>query len=153
MNPTLRHFAEALGGIVTPCMPCTFSVLRTSRSGAVVQLNGAVGVTVVVRWIPLVTAAYGTRVAGPARTTMARAWWRRLRADPEGETRPRWPVHRCQEPERARGRFNLCGLSCLAWLQFASRTSPLRPVEKHHKGIRNNEQCERDQTSRPVKRK
>jgi hypothetical protein len=29
-------------------------------------------VTVIVRWIPLVTAAYGTRVARPARTTMLR---------------------------------------------------------------------------------
>jgi hypothetical protein len=29
-------------------------------------------VTVTVRWIPLVTAAYGTRVARPARTTMLR---------------------------------------------------------------------------------
>ena len=31
--------------------------------------NGLLGVTVIVRWIPLMTAAYGTRVARPARTT------------------------------------------------------------------------------------
>jgi len=41
-------------------------------------------VTVAVRWIPLVTAAYGTRVARPARTTTLRTWRRRLPARPEG---------------------------------------------------------------------
>jgi hypothetical protein len=32
------------------------------------QRNGRLGVTVIDRWIPLVTAAYGTPVARPART-------------------------------------------------------------------------------------
>jgi hypothetical protein len=34
------------------------------------QSTGLLEVTVVVRWIPLVPAAYGTWVARPARTTM-----------------------------------------------------------------------------------
>ena len=42
--------------------------------------NGLPRVTVIVRWIPLVTAAYGTRVARPARITMARTWRRRFRS-------------------------------------------------------------------------
>jgi hypothetical protein len=33
------------------------------------QSNGLFEVTVTVRWVPFVTAAYGTRVARPARTT------------------------------------------------------------------------------------
>jgi hypothetical protein len=45
-------------------------------------------VTVVVRWIPLVTVACGTWVARPASTTRL-AWQRRLPARPEGEARPR----------------------------------------------------------------
>jgi hypothetical protein len=40
------------------------------RSETGTQPNGLLQVTVIVRWIPLVTAAYGTRVARPARTTM-----------------------------------------------------------------------------------
>jgi hypothetical protein len=32
--------------------------------------NGLLEVTVTIRWIPLMTAAYGTRVAQSARTTM-----------------------------------------------------------------------------------
>jgi hypothetical protein len=42
------------------------------------QPIGLLGVTVAIRRIPLVTAAYGTRVARPVRTTMACTWWRRL---------------------------------------------------------------------------
>jgi hypothetical protein len=40
------------------------------------QPTGLREVTVIVRWIPLVTAAYGMRVARPARTTLARIWGR-----------------------------------------------------------------------------
>jgi hypothetical protein len=54
---------------VTPCMPCSFGLLPHPRSGTGAQPNALLGVTVAVRWIPLVTAAYGTRVARPARTT------------------------------------------------------------------------------------
>jgi hypothetical protein len=41
------------------------------RSASGVQRNGLLEVTVVDRYVPLVTAAYGTRVARPATTTMA----------------------------------------------------------------------------------
>jgi hypothetical protein len=54
---------------LTPCMPCSFGLLPHRRSGAGAQPNGLLRVTVIVRWIPLVTAAYGTWVARPARTT------------------------------------------------------------------------------------
>jgi hypothetical protein len=37
---------------------------------------------VIVRWRPLVTAAYGTRMARPARTTLLRTWRQRLPACP-----------------------------------------------------------------------
>jgi hypothetical protein len=33
------------------------------------QPTGLLKVTVIVRWVPLVTAAYGTRMAWPARTS------------------------------------------------------------------------------------
>jgi hypothetical protein len=51
-------------------MPCSFGFLPHRRSGAGAQPNRLIRVTVTVRWIPLVTAAYGTRVARSARTTM-----------------------------------------------------------------------------------
>jgi hypothetical protein len=51
-------------------MPCSFGVLSDPRSGTRAQSNGLLEVTVTVRWIPLVTAVCGTRVARPARTTM-----------------------------------------------------------------------------------
>jgi hypothetical protein len=51
-------------------MPCSFGLLPHPRSGAGTQTNGLLKVTVTVRCIPLVTAAYGTRVARTARTTM-----------------------------------------------------------------------------------
>jgi len=54
---------------LTSCMPCSFGLLPHPRSGAGAQPTGLRELTVVVRWIPLVTAAYGTRVARPARTT------------------------------------------------------------------------------------
>jgi hypothetical protein len=50
-------------------MPCSFGLLPHPRSEAGAKLNGLLRVTVSVRWIPLVTAAYGTQVARPARTT------------------------------------------------------------------------------------
>jgi hypothetical protein len=58
---------------------------------------------VTVRWIPLLPAAYGTRVARPARrpcshlASTARAW-------PLGEARPRRPLHRWQRPKGSRQR-------------------------------------------------
>ena len=55
---------------LTPCMSCSFGLLPHPRSGTYVQPTGLLRVTVIVRWIPLVTAAYGTPVAPPARTTM-----------------------------------------------------------------------------------
>jgi hypothetical protein len=60
-----------LGGQLNPttCMPCSFGLLPHPRSGTRGKLNGLLRVTVSVRWIPLVTAAYGTQVARPARTT------------------------------------------------------------------------------------
>jgi hypothetical protein len=54
------------------CMPCSFWLLPHRRSGTGGQPNGPLRVTVIVRQIPLVTAAGGTRVARPARTTMLR---------------------------------------------------------------------------------
>jgi hypothetical protein len=53
-----------------PCMPCSFGLLPHPRSEPGAQPYSVLGVTVSVRRIPLVTAAYGTRVARPARTTM-----------------------------------------------------------------------------------
>ena len=55
---------------MTPCMPCSVVPCGGSRSVAGAQRNGRLGVTVIDRWIPLVTAAYGTRVARTVRTTM-----------------------------------------------------------------------------------
>ena len=46
---------------LTPCMPCSFGPLRFPWSGADGPLSGPLGVTVTDRWIPLVTAACGTR--------------------------------------------------------------------------------------------
>ena len=54
----------------TTCMPCSFGSLPHPRSETRAQPVGLLEVTVVVRWIPLVPAACGTRVARPARTTM-----------------------------------------------------------------------------------
>jgi hypothetical protein len=63
---------------LTPCMPCSFSTVRSPSSGAVSQLRGPIRLTVIDRWIPLVTAAYGTWVARRARTTIVRTWRRRV---------------------------------------------------------------------------
>src|SRR4030095_11276951 len=52
-----------------PCMPCSVAPCRRSRSGSCAQPNSPLRVTVTDRYIPLVTAAYGTRVARPERTT------------------------------------------------------------------------------------
>ena len=73
---------------LTPCMPCSFVLLPHSRSEAGGQPIGPLRVTVVVRWIPLLSAAYGTRVAA-GENYEARTWRRRLPARPEGEARPR----------------------------------------------------------------
>jgi hypothetical protein len=53
-------------------MPCSFALCRPSRSGRSPSSNGSLGVTVIVRWIPLVTAACGTQMARPVRTTIVR---------------------------------------------------------------------------------
>jgi hypothetical protein len=45
---------------MTPCMPCSFGLLPHPRSGMCAQPTGLFELTVAVRWIPLVTAAYGT---------------------------------------------------------------------------------------------
>ena len=54
---------------LTPCMPCSFGTLHSPRLRTCAQSNGHLEVTMTVRWIPLVTAPYGMRVARPARTT------------------------------------------------------------------------------------
>jgi hypothetical protein len=54
---------------MTPCMPCSIAPCRRSRSAASAQRNGPSGMAGTDRQIPLVTAACGTRVARPARTT------------------------------------------------------------------------------------
>jgi hypothetical protein len=66
---------------LTPCMPCSFGPLRFPRPGADGQLSDPLIVTVTVRWIPLVSAAYGTWVARPARKTMTRTWRQRFQLD------------------------------------------------------------------------
>ena len=53
---------------LTPCMPCSFGLLRSRWSGANGPLSGPRGVTVTVRGIPLVTAACGMRWHAPVRT-------------------------------------------------------------------------------------
>jgi hypothetical protein len=55
---------------LTSCMPCSFGLPRSPRSGAGGPLSGPLGVTVTDRQIPRLTAACGTRVARPARTMM-----------------------------------------------------------------------------------
>ena len=54
----------------TPCMPCSFGLLPRPRSGRGAQPSGLLGVTVTVRWRPLVTAGYGTLVARPTITRL-----------------------------------------------------------------------------------
>jgi hypothetical protein len=57
-------------GCLNTCMPCSFALLHHPRSAACGQPSRLLRVTVTIRWIPLVTAACGTWVARPARTTM-----------------------------------------------------------------------------------
>jgi hypothetical protein len=70
-------------------MPCSFGLLPNPRSGTGGQPNGLLQVTVVDRYIPVVTAAYGTWVARPARTTIVRTWRRRLQLGQKGKAGPR----------------------------------------------------------------
>jgi len=56
-----------------------------SQVRAACPFTRPLGLTVAVSWIPLVTAAYGTRVA---RNEVARTWRQWLPAGPEGEARP-----------------------------------------------------------------
>jgi hypothetical protein len=102
---------------LTPCMPCSFGLLPHPRSEPCAQPDRPLEVTVTVRWIPLVPAAYGTRVAQPARTTIVSRLARRLPAHPEGEARPRRPL-RCWQavadgaavlPVPGRGRLRRSG--------------------------------------------
>lgn len=51
-------------------MPCSFGFLPDPRSRMCTQPTRLLGVTMTVRWIPLVSAPCGTRVVRPARTTM-----------------------------------------------------------------------------------
>jgi hypothetical protein len=74
---------------LTPCMPCSFGLLPHPRSELCAQRNGLLRVTVSVRWIPLVTAAYGTQVARPARTKMPAPGGDSSPVRHEGEARPR----------------------------------------------------------------
>jgi hypothetical protein len=57
---------------VTPCMPCSFGPLPHPRSERSILVDSPYGVTVTIRYVPLVTAAYGTWMARPARTTVIR---------------------------------------------------------------------------------
>jgi hypothetical protein len=66
----MAHRPAGTDGCSTPCMPCSFGLLPHRRSGTGVQPNGRLEVTVTVRSIPLMTAAYGMWVARPARTTI-----------------------------------------------------------------------------------
>jgi hypothetical protein len=102
---------------LTPCMPCSFGLLPHPRSEPCAQPDRPLEVTVTVRWIPLVPAASGTRVARPARTTIVSRLARRLPAHPEGEARPRRPL-RCWQavadgaavlPVPGRGRLRRSG--------------------------------------------
>jgi hypothetical protein len=70
---------------LTPCMPYSFDLLSYPRSDAKGPLNDPLRVTVIVRWTPLVTAAYGTAGENHEKRT----WRRRLPAWPDGEARPR----------------------------------------------------------------
>jgi hypothetical protein len=69
--PVETVMAPPPGGL-TPCMPCSFGLLRSATSGADAQHIDLHRVTASVRWISLVTAAYGTRVARPASTLTLR---------------------------------------------------------------------------------
>jgi hypothetical protein len=51
-------------------MPCSFGLFPDRRSRPRTLPSAPLELTVTVRWIPLVTAACGTWVARPARTTM-----------------------------------------------------------------------------------
>ncbi len=65
---------------IDPLHAMQFRPAPDSQSGFGVERNGLLRVTVAVREIPLVTAAYGTRVARPAKG-LHRTWRRRLRLD------------------------------------------------------------------------
>jgi hypothetical protein len=74
---------------LTPCMPCSVGLLPHTRSEAGARPDHRLRVTVIVRWIPLVTAACGTWVARPVSRMMLRTRRRWLPARPQGEARPR----------------------------------------------------------------
>jgi hypothetical protein len=70
-------------------MPCSFGLLPHPRSGTRAQPNGLLELTVTDRYMPLATAAYGMRVARPARTPI-------ISLRPPGDLghRLRWSVWR-----------------------------------------------------------
>jgi hypothetical protein len=74
----------------TTFMPRGFSLLSHRRSATGARCNGPVQMTVTARWIPLVTAAYGTWVAWPATTTWLPPDSDGLPARQEGQPGPRW---------------------------------------------------------------
>jgi hypothetical protein len=53
-------------------MPCSFGPLPHPRSERSILVDSPYGVTVTIRYVPLVTAAYGTWMARPARRTVIR---------------------------------------------------------------------------------
>jgi hypothetical protein len=57
-------------GLVTPACHAVSACFASAGQGAGNQHNGRLGVTVTDRWIPLVPAPSGTRVARLARTTV-----------------------------------------------------------------------------------
>jgi hypothetical protein len=73
---------------LTPCMPCSFGLLPHPRSEPGIQPIQLLEVTVTVRYLPLVPAAYGTRVARPARTMMFAPGGDGFQLGQWGEARP-----------------------------------------------------------------
>jgi hypothetical protein len=65
----MRVDAHGRSTNATSFMPCSFGLLPNPRSGTCAQPTGLREVTVIIRWIPLVPAPYGRRVARSA--TMA----------------------------------------------------------------------------------
>jgi hypothetical protein len=107
---------------LTPCMPCSFGLLPNPRSMVGAQPDGPLEVTVTDRSIRLVTAACGTRMARPVRTTIISTWRRRL--PPRGRVRPVLgdPPPRWQEPG---------GLAAARWGD--SKPAPTESVGKTRK--------------------
>jgi hypothetical protein len=112
---------------MTACMPCSFGLLQHARSEADADATGPVGVTVTDRYIPLVTAACGTRVARPAGTT-------KLAPGGDGfelahRVRPVLGDHcRVGKPR--------CGAAGLRWLRYTKGVEKLTGVAEGCRGPR-----------------